>query len=99
MKRECYEHQRIYPKQLNNPQLFTVTAQPEITSIFKEQLAPFTPYQVNRHSSVGLNKTFYDRSSHDMLPNDQAHPNNAFMHLRNEISNLRSEFSKLIQKD
>jgi len=76
-----------------------VTAQPEITSIFKEQLAPFTPYQVYRHSSVGFNKTFHDRSSYDMLPNDQAHPNNAFMHLRNEISNLRSEFSKLIQKD
>lgn len=30
---------------------------------------------------------------------DSSQPNNAFAHLRNEISNLRSEFTKLIQKD
>jgi hypothetical protein len=28
-----------------------------------------------------------------------AHHNNAFAHLRTEISNLRSEFTRLIQKD
>lgn len=99
MKREVYEPQRIYPKHFNNPQPFAVTTQPEITFIFKEQLTPFTPYQVNKPNSVSLNKTFNERFSHDVIPNDKAHPNNAFMHLRNEISNLRSEFSKLIQKD
>lgn len=30
---------------------------------------------------------------------DTNHSNNAFAHLRYEISNLRSEFTKLIQKD
>jgi hypothetical protein len=96
MKRECFEHKRIYRKTFNNPHPFAVATQPKIYFIFKEQFLPFTSYQVNKPSSTGFNKTFYDRFSHDVLPNGQAHPNNSLVHLRNEISNLRSEFSKLI---
>ena len=99
MKREVYEPQRIYPKQLINPQHIAMANQPEITFIFKEQIVPLAPYHPNRPNSVTFNKTFCDRFSHDVFPSDPPQPKNAFMHLRNEISNLRSEFSKLIQKD
>jgi len=89
----------MYPKGMMTAQSNYVISQPEISFHFREQKSPFPNNHQNRPNPVPFHIQPPERFSHDLPQNNQAQSNNAFVHLRNEISNLRSEFSKLIQKD
>lgn len=98
MNREMLQPQNIFTKGNINPNINFISNQPEIKFCFRQQMPTHVPHPT-RTSLLPSNHQPYERYSHEVPNNNQPQQNNAFVHLKNEINNLRTQFSKLIQKD